>query len=97
VQAARQEVVRGGFGIASVERLPGNIGYVDLREFDPVEFVAPAYEAALSLLRGTDALILDLKTLIAANIEPKQRKSLQQLLVQTESKTTMPSSVPPPQ
>jgi hypothetical protein len=243
VQAARQEVVRGGFGIARVERLPGNVGYVDLREFDPVEFVAPAYEAALSLLRGTDALILDLrenaggdpesvafllshffaegddrhlndiydrttnstrqfwtvesvrerydrpvyvltsastfsageecaydlqvqkratligeitrgganpgssvaighglvafipfarstnpvthanwehvgvkpdvsvpaneaertayatvlKTLIAGNIEPEERKSLQQLLVQTESKTTMPSSVPPPQ
>ena len=55
------EVVRDGFGIARVERLPGNIGYLDLRGFGPTELVGDAYKSAMSLLSGTDALILDLR------------------------------------
>ncbi|HJW09358.1 MAG TPA: S41 family peptidase [Holophagaceae bacterium] len=52
---------RHGFGIARVEILPGNLGYLDLRGFGPTEFVGAAYSNAMGLLSGTDALILDLR------------------------------------
>jgi len=57
----REEMVRDGFGIARVERLPGNVGYLDVRGFGPTEFVGDAYSSAFTLLSGTDALILDLR------------------------------------
>ena len=53
--------VRSGYGIEKIERLPGNVGYIDLRDFGPTELVGPAYTAAMSLLTGADALILDLR------------------------------------
>ncbi len=49
------------YGIERVERLNGNIGYLDLRGFGPAYAVASGYTAALTLLSGTDALILDLR------------------------------------
>jgi len=58
---ARNATERTGFGIQKVERLPGNIGYIELRNFGYSEFVGPAYTAAISLMTGTDALILDLR------------------------------------
>jgi hypothetical protein len=57
----REEVTRDGFGIARVERLAGNVGYLDLRGFGPTKMVGDAYTSAVSLLAGTDALILDLR------------------------------------
>jgi C-terminal processing protease CtpA/Prc len=57
----REEITRDGFGIARVERLPGNVGYLDLRGFGPTEMVGDAYTSAVALLAGTDALILDLR------------------------------------
>lgn len=57
----RDQAVRRGFDIEKVEHLPGNVGYIDLRAFGPTEFVGPAYSAAIGLLAGTDALILDLR------------------------------------
>ena len=39
----------------------GNIGYLDIRSFEPTEFVAEAYTSALRLLSGTDALIADVR------------------------------------
>ena len=59
--AARDEAARWGYGIAKVERLAGNVGYIDLRGFGMTEFAGPAYTAALALMAGTDALILDLR------------------------------------
>ncbi|HJW33232.1 MAG TPA: S41 family peptidase [Holophagaceae bacterium] len=61
VAEARQQAARRAFGIAKVEQLPGNVGYLDVRGFGPTEFVGPAFSAALSLLSGTEALILDLR------------------------------------
>ena len=61
MDAWRDTVVRRGYDIEKVERLPGNVGYIDLRAFGPTEFVGPAYSAAIGLLAGTDALILDLR------------------------------------
>ncbi|OOG51596.1 hypothetical protein B0E50_00190 [Rhodanobacter sp. C01] len=61
VDETRKFVLHMGFGIAKVERLPGNVGYLDLRAFPPAEFVTGAYASAMNLLSGTDALILDLR------------------------------------
>ncbi|KQV61552.1 hypothetical protein ASE26_05085 [Duganella sp. Root198D2] len=57
----REQIERRGYGIQKIERLPGNVGYIELRNFGSPEFVAPAYTAAMSLMVGTDALILDLR------------------------------------
>ncbi len=49
------------FGIGRLERLPGNIGFLEIRGFGPTFSVAKAYEAAMLILSGTDGLILDLR------------------------------------
>ena len=54
-------------GVRGVRVLPGNIGYLDLAVFDDFDFAdrqAPArvaVDAALTLLRWTDAVIIDLR------------------------------------
>jgi len=53
---------RNGYGIASVERLSGNIGYLNMRGFMSPEFTAAAYEAAISLIAGSHAIIIDLRS-----------------------------------
>ena len=57
----RDQAARRGYGIEKIERLPGNVGYIELRGFGGPEFVGAAYTAAMSLMAGTDALILDLR------------------------------------
>ncbi|MCA1859422.1 S41 family peptidase [Janthinobacterium sp. HSC-3S05] len=57
----RDQAVRRGYDIEKIERLPGNVGYIELRGFGGPEFVGAAYTAAMSLMAGTDALILDLR------------------------------------
>lgn len=57
----RDQVVRQGYRIQKIEHLPGNVGYIELRGFDSSEMVWQAYTSAISLLAGTDALILDLR------------------------------------
>src|SRR5258706_11952429 len=51
------------FGFARVERLPGNIGYLDLRGFFPAEFdeAGATAAAAMNLLAHTSALIIHLR------------------------------------
>ncbi|SEN86127.1 Peptidase family S41 [Duganella sp. CF517] len=61
IDERRNAAARRGYEIEKIERLPGNIGYIELRRFAGVEYVGAAYAAALSLLSGTDALILDLR------------------------------------
>jgi hypothetical protein len=50
-----------GHGIRSGRRLPGNIGYVDLAYFSPDPEAGTALAAAMQLVSGTDALIVDLR------------------------------------
>lgn len=57
----REQAARRGYDIEKIERLPGNVGYIELRGFGGPEFVGAAYTAAMSLMAGTDALILDLR------------------------------------
>lgn len=51
----------GTMGFERIERLEGNIGYVDLRAFAPREVAEPTVHAAMRLLQGSDALIFDLR------------------------------------
>lgn len=48
-------------GFERVERLRGNIGYLDLRYFDDPELAGPTCAAAMNFLKDTDALIIDLR------------------------------------
>lgn len=57
----RSEIAGLGFGIEKLQRLPGNVAYLELRGFGPPELVSAAYGAAISLLDGSEALILDLR------------------------------------
>jgi C-terminal processing protease CtpA/Prc len=57
----RERSARRGYDIQKIERLPGNVGYIELRAFGGPEFVGQAYTSAMQLMAGTDALILDLR------------------------------------
>lgn len=59
--AHRVDAGLNGYGIARVERLPGNVGYLDTTVFYAPEVVGEAYAAAMTLLSGTDALLLDVR------------------------------------
>ncbi|HSB10998.1 MAG TPA: S41 family peptidase [Blastocatellia bacterium] len=61
-QARQIEFLRTiNFGFEKVERLPGNVGYLDLRGFLPAQFGADTVVAAMNLLANTDALIIDVR------------------------------------
>jgi hypothetical protein len=49
------------FGFRKVERLSGNIGYLDLRQFADAEYAGATAIAAMNFLGWTDALIIDLR------------------------------------
>ena len=49
------------FGFEKLERLPGNVGYIDMRMFASPDVAGPTCAAAMSFLADTDALILDLR------------------------------------
>jgi hypothetical protein len=52
---------RNNFGFERVERLKGNIGYIDIRQFAPSEFAAETAIAAMSFVSNCDALIFDVR------------------------------------
>ena len=49
------------FGIRRVERLDGNVGYIDLRRMPVPANAGPAIAAAMELVAGTYALIIDMR------------------------------------
>ena len=49
------------FGIRRVERLDGNVGYIDLRRMAVAANAGPAIAAAMELVAGTYALIIDMR------------------------------------
>ncbi|MEO6801217.1 MAG: S41 family peptidase [Rhodanobacter sp.] len=57
----RPAMASESYGISRVQMLPGNVSYIDLRGFGPVEIVGAAFDSAVSLVAGTSALILDLR------------------------------------
>ena len=64
-EARRQAMRRRGrmdnFGIRRVERLDGNVGYIDLRRMAMAVNAGPAITAAMELVAGTYALIIDMR------------------------------------
>ena len=58
----RQEAILQNFGFQRVERLRGNIGYLDLRSFFPPEFAGDTAVAVMTFLAHTSALIIDLRS-----------------------------------
>jgi len=61
VKRMAEQARRMNYGFERVERLPGNIGYLDLRGFsgDPAGHATAV--AAMNFLANTDALIIDLR------------------------------------
>jgi len=49
------------YGFERVERLKGNVGYIDLRRFEPSEHGGEAAVAAMNFVANCDALIIDLR------------------------------------
>jgi retinol-binding protein 3 len=47
--------------VAKIERLDGNIGYLDFRAFQPLNQIEPQVHAMMQLLEGSDALIIDMR------------------------------------
>ncbi len=58
----RQAVLTRNYGFERLERLPGNVGYLDLRAFFYPEFAGAKAAAAMALLADTHALIIDLRS-----------------------------------
>src|SRR5918998_487803 len=57
----RREMSRMNYGFQKVERLPGNVGYVEFRGFYDPEGGAETVAAVFNFLANTDALIFDLR------------------------------------
>lgn len=57
----RRMALREAYGIARVERLDGNVGYLRLTSFPEPKYAAEAAASAMRLLSATDALIIDLR------------------------------------
>ena len=57
----RRELAWGNYAFDRVERLPGNIGYIEFRAFTDAEFGAETVAAAMNFVANTDALIIDLR------------------------------------
>ena len=51
----------GNFGFTKVERLPGNVGYVQMRGFYETDWAGPTAIAAMNFLAHCDAIIFDLR------------------------------------
>lgn len=49
------------FGFQKVERLPGNVGYIDFRQFADARYAGATAIAAMNFLANCDALIIDLR------------------------------------
>lgn len=61
IAAYTEEVRLSGYGFARVERLPGNVGYVDTTMFHHPEIAGERAVAAMTLVAGTDALLFDVR------------------------------------
>lgn len=54
-------IARTNFGFEAVQRLDGNVGYLRLSSFVPLDLSRPTAEAAMRFLANSDAVIIDLR------------------------------------
>ena len=59
--AAAERARSRNYGFERVERLEGNIGYVDMRYFDGSDAAKPTAAAAMNFLANADAIIFDMR------------------------------------
>jgi len=57
------------YGFYKLERLPGNVGFIDLRKFEQVEWAGETAVAAMNFLTGMSALIIDLRECLGGDPE----------------------------
>jgi C-terminal processing protease CtpA/Prc len=57
----KRELTWMNHGFSKVERLPGNIGYLEFLNFMVEELGADTVAAAMNFINGTDALIIDMR------------------------------------
>lgn len=57
----RQQAEEANFGFNRIERMDGNIGYLDLRGFAPAGVARETAVAAMRMLAGADAIVIDLR------------------------------------
>jgi hypothetical protein len=60
-ERARQQLAKSNFGFEKIERMQGNVGYLDIRAFMTPAWAGPIAAAAIAFLSNTDALIIDLR------------------------------------
>lgn len=60
-EAEQRRAPQAPFGFNAIERLDGNIGYIDLRGFAGADYIADTVEAAMRLVQGCETLIFDLR------------------------------------
>jgi hypothetical protein len=105
----RSDSASESYGISRVQWLPGDVSYIDLRNFGHPEIVGAAYDAAMSLVAGTKALVLDLRQnhggepdgvayLISHFFAEGDSRHLNDLYVRADNSTrqfwTAPSAIP---
>jgi hypothetical protein len=61
IEEMRRFTARMNHGFDKVERLDGNIGYIDLRGFMPAQFGGETAAAAMNFVANTEALIIDVR------------------------------------
>ena len=64
IETTKEEIEQmkyNNYGFRKVERLNGNIGYLDFRSFNPVEYGKETAVSAMNFLANCDALIIDLR------------------------------------
>lgn len=61
LMAWRADARSNGAGVREVRVLEGNIGYLRLSTFYPLDLARPKFAAAFTLLADTDGLVLDLR------------------------------------
>jgi hypothetical protein len=81
LQSQRSFMEKLNFGFEKVERMQGNIGYIDIRGFPPAEVGGEAAAAAMTFVAHTDALIIDLRKNMGG--EPSMIAYLQSYLFDT--------------
>jgi C-terminal processing protease CtpA/Prc len=60
-EAARRAWTQRNNGYERVERMQGNVGYLEVRGFAPEALSSPTAAAAMAFLQDTDALVIDLR------------------------------------
>lgn len=94
-EETRRQMASFNYGFLKVERLPGNIGFLDLDYFADPDLGGATATAAMSFLAETDALIVDLRyngggnsrmvALLASYLFDSEPQHLNDIVVPTEN------------